>query len=315
MNPKQGVAMDNIQFKNIKKDFITFLEIERNCSANTISAYNNDLNLFIAFWDNLSLEEQKLLSLRQVIERYLVSLYYKKIDKRTIARKFSAFSSFARYANSIGFSINLHLQRPKVDKKLPVFLSVDEIFYLLDTIKESDLNSRYPIRDKTILELLYATGIRCAELINIKLKDIDFNNQTIRIKGKGSVERIVLFGSKADEKIKQYITKERGASQEPESYLFLNNRQQKLTSRSIQRICIMFRKFLKIDKPLTPHKMRHSFATHLLNQGADLRAVQELLGHKTLSSTEKYTHVSLEQLTKMCDTIHPINRMLNADDE
>lgn len=315
MNSKHGVAMDIIQFKDIKKDFITFLEVERNCALNTISAYNNDLNLFISFWEKLSTDEQKLLSLRQVIERYLVSLYYKKIDKSSIARKFSAFSSFARYANAFGFNLNLHLQRPKIDKKLPVFLSVDEIFYLLDSVKESDLPSRYPLRDKTVLELLYATGIRCAELVNIKLKDIDFTNQTIRIKGKGSVERIVLFGSKAHEKIERYITKERGASQEAESYLFLNNRQQKLTPRSIQRICIMFRKFLKIDKPLTPHKMRHSFATHLLNQGADLRAVQELLGHKTLSSTEKYTHVSLEQLTKICDTIHPINRMLNADDE
>ena len=165
------------------------------------------------------------------------------------------------------------------------------------------------------MELLYATGIRCAELVNIQLKDIDFTQQTIRIKGKGSVERMVLFGTKAQEKINLYISKERGGSRDPESYLFLNNRQQKLTTRSVQRIFIMFRKFLKIDKPLTPHKMRHSFATHLLNQGADLRAVQELLGHKTLSSTEKYTHVSLEQLTKMCDTIHPINRMFNSDDE
>lgn len=315
MNPNQGVAMDIIQFKNIKKDFITFLEVERNFSPNTVSAYNNDLNLFISFWETLSVDQQKLLSLRQIIERYLVSLYYKKIDKNSIARKFSAFSSFARYAQSVGFTLNFHLQRPKIDKKLPVFLSVDEIFHLLDTIKESDLASRYPLRDKTILELFYATGIRCAELVNITLQDIDFTHQTIRIKGKGNIERIVLFGAKAHEKIKLYIEKERGGTQEAQSPLFLNNRQQKLTPRSVQRIFIMFRKFLKIDKPLTPHKMRHSFATHLLNQGADLRAVQELLGHKTLSSTEKYTHVSLEQLTKMCDTLHPINRMFHADDE
>lgn len=307
--------MDIIQFKNIKQDFITFLEVERNCAHNTVSAYNNDLNLFIEFWEHLSLDEQKLLSLRQVIERYLMSLYYKKINNNSIARKFSAFSSFARYAQSVGITIDLKLKRPKIDKKLPVFLSVDEIFYLLDTVKESDLPTRYPLRDKTILELFYATGIRCSELVNIKIKDVDFSQQTIRIKGKGSVERLVLFGQKAQEKIQLYINKERGGSLDPETHLFLNNRQEKLTTRSIQRMFIMFRKLLKIDKPLTPHKMRHSFATHLLNQGADLRAVQELLGHKTLSSTEKYTHVSLEQLTRMCDTIHPINRMFNADDE
>jgi site-specific recombinase XerD len=307
--------MDIIQFKNIKQDFIIFLEVERNCAHNTVSAYNNDLNLFIEFWEHLSVDEQKLLSLRQVIERYLMSLYYKKINNNSIARKFSAFSSFARYAQSVGITIDLKLKRPKIDKKLPVFLSVDEIFYLLDTIKESDLPTRYPLRDKTILELFYATGIRCSELVNIKIKDLDLSQKTIRIKGKGSVERIVLFGQKAQEKMELYINKERGGSLDPETHLFLNNRQEKLTTRSIQRMFIMFRKLLKIDKPLTPHKMRHSFATHLLNQGADLRAVQELLGHKTLSSTEKYTHVSLEQLTRMCDTIHPINRMFNADDE
>jgi integrase/recombinase XerC len=307
--------MDIVQFKDIKQDFITFLEVERNCSPNTVSAYNNDLNLFIDFWQHLPVDDQKLLSLRQVIERYLMSLYYKKINNNSIARKFSAFSSFARYAQSLGITLELKLKRPKIDKKLPIFLSVDEIFYLLDTVKESDLPTRYPQRDKTILELFYATGIRCSELVNIKIKDIDLTSRTIRIKGKGSIERLVLFGQKAQEKIQLYINKERGSSKEAETYLFLNNRQEKLTTRSIQRMFIMFRKLLKIDKPLTPHKMRHSFATHLLNQGADLRAVQELLGHKTLSSTEKYTHVSLEQLTRMCDTIHPINRMFNADDE
>jgi site-specific recombinase XerD len=307
--------MDITIFKQVKDDFITFLEVERNCSPNTVSAYRRDLDLFLTFWEKLSQDSQIFLSLRQVVERYLVSLYYQKITNSSIARKFSAFSSFARYAQSQGMKLNITLKRPRIDKKLPVFLSVDEIFHLLDSVKDEDLDTKYPQRDKSMLELLYATGIRCSELVNITLQDIDFANKTIRIKGKGSVERIVLFGEKAQKKVEQYIALERGGSTDGLSPLFMNHRQGKLTPRSVQRIFIMFRKFLKVEKQITPHKVRHSFATHLLHQGADLRVVQELLGHKTLSSTEKYTHVSLEQLTRICDTMHPINRILDADDQ
>ena len=166
------------------------------------------------------------------------------------------------------------------------------------------------LNNKAIFETFYATGIRCSELINITLGDIDFKHKTMRISGKGRKERIVLFGNKAKNKIEQYVKTERNGSDSPETTLFLNYRGNKLTTRSVQRVFAMFRQFLKIDKPITPHKIRHSFATHLLNQGVDLRVVQELLGHKTLASTEKYTHVSLEDLARMCDSIHPINKML-----
>ena len=204
----------------------------------------------------------------------------------------------------------LKLKRPRIDKKLPVYFSVDEIFHLLDSIKNEELPTRHPIRDKAIFELLYATGVRCSELVNICIKDIDMESKVIRIIGKGKKERLVLFGIKAQEKIVEYFHKERPVVEHQHEPLFLNYRYGKLTSRSVQRIIKMFRLFLRIERPLTPHKLRHSFATHLLNQGADLRAVQELLGHKTLSSTEKYTHVSLENLARLCDSIHPINAML-----
>lgn len=296
-----------LEFKEKKNEFLLYLEVEKNFSANTTRAYTSDLEQFILFWEQLPTDSAQQLTIRQIIERYLMSLFYKKIDKSSIARKFSCFKSFERFLTTQGIKLNLKLKRPRVDKKLPVYLSVDEIFYLLDSIKDEELLSRTPSRDKAILELLYATGIRCSELTNIEIQDINMKEKTIRIKGKGNSERIVLFGQKAHEKIKIYCEKERSSVKTGDEKLFLNNRFEQLTARTIQRIVENFRKFLKIQRPITPHKIRHSFATHLLNQGADLRAIQELLGHKTLLSTEKYTHVSLEDLATMCEKIHPLN--------
>ncbi len=298
------------EFKEKKAAFLTHLQVERNLSKHTLKAYESDLRQFTDFWESLSTQEQKVLTVRQIIERYLVSLFYKQIDKSSIARKFSCFKSFALFLQQHDITLNLHLKRPRLDKKLPIYLSVDEVFHLLDTVNDADLPTRSPLRDKTILELLYATGIRCSELVNIKLCDIDMGAKTIRIHGKGNKERIVLFGEKAKAKLIEYTTKERVPSVSSGEYLFLSNRKQRVTPRTVQRIIEMFRGFLKVDRPITPHKIRHSFATHLLNQGVDLRVVQELLGHQSLSSTEKYTHVSLDDLARMCDQIHPINALL-----
>jgi len=299
------------EFKEKKEEFLTYLQIERNLSEHTLRAYNNDLQQFITFWKQLSPDDKLHLSFRRTIERYLVSLFYQKIDKSSIARKFSCFKSFEKFLKSFGIKLNLQLKRPRLDKKIPIYLSVDEIFHLLDEINNEQLPTRYPIRDKTILELLYATGVRCSELTAIRLCDIDMENKTIRICGKGKKERIVLFGQKAKEQLLSYFQYERPAWHDRQEALFLNYRHRQLTSRSIQRIVKMFRGFLKVERPITPHKIRHSFATHLLNQGVDLRMIQELLGHETLTSTEKYTHVSLQDLAKLCNSIHPINTILN----
>lgn len=299
------------EFQEKKESFITHLHVERHLSAHTIRAYDSDLRSFIDFWQHrISKEEQTKLSIRQIIERYLVTLFYKKIDKQTIARKYSSFTSFAKFLKTYGISINLNLKRPRLDKKLPIYLSVDEIFHLLDTIADHELPSQHPIRDKAIFELLYATGIRCSELVTIKIRDIDMQQKTIRILGKGNQERIVLFGEKAKNKIQEYLLKERGPILTADEPLLVNRHRQQMTTRSIQRVFEMFRTCLKMDKHITPHKIRHSFATHLLNQGVDLRVVQELLGHKTIASTEKYTHVSLDDLSRMCNEIHPINKIL-----
>lgn len=303
--------MKKEEFEQHKEAFLLYLKVERNFSEHTLRAYYLDLNQFISFWSDMTDYDVHNLGLRQIIERYLVALFYKKISKSSIARKFSCFTSFERFLEGRGIELNLNLKRPRIDKKLPIYFSVDELFYLLDSIKSELLPTRYPIRDKTIFELLYATGVRCSELVNICVEDVDMEAKTIRILGKGKKERIVLFGIKAREKIVEYYAKERPEIQSQQEPLFLNYRYEKLTSRSVQRIIKMFRAFLPIERQLTPHKLRHSFATHLLNQGADLRVVQELLGHKTLATTEKYTHVSLENLSKLCESVHPINAMIN----
>ena len=298
------------EFQEKRDEFLTYLSVEKNLSEHTQRAYKLDIDQFIEFWRSMPTDDTKHLSCRQIVERFLISLFYKKIDKSSIARKFSCFKSFEKFLRTQGIKLDLKLTRPRLDKKLPIYLSVDEVFHLLDSVKDEELPSQRPLRDKAIFELMYATGIRCSELVNIKLSDIDLDNKTIRIIGKGNKERIVLFGNKAKERLVAYINSERPRTQRTDEKLFLNQWGSSLTSRSIQRIIAMFRQFLKVERAITPHKIRHSFATHLLSQGVDLRIIQELLGHKTVASTERYTHVSIERLSHLCDTIHPINNMI-----
>jgi len=299
-------------FKEKVKEFLSFMEIEKNVSYNTFRAYRADLSQIVDFWEHvLKSEPSAPHEIRGVIKRYIHSLFFKKITKASLARKISCLRSIGTYLRNEGINININFKAPRVERKIPTVLTVDEVFYLLDEIKVDDLPSKFPYRDKAILELLYATGVRCSELVNIKLQDIDFNNKSIMIFGKGRKSRMVLFGEKAKSVINKYLEKERAFTMNSKNsdYLFLNYVGEKITTRSIQRICEMFRKFLKVDKKITPHSIRHSFATHLLNQGADLRVVQELLGHKIISTTEIYTHVSSADLAKMCDDSHPLNNM------
>ncbi len=302
------------EFKIKISEFLTFIEVEKNLSAHTYRAYENDLNQLYLFWKNILKEQKVEIPFRQALERFLIMLYHKKAHKSSIARKLSSFQSFEKYVLKDGITLALNLKRPRIDKKLPIYLSIDEIFHLLDTIKNEDLPTKKPLRDKAIFELLYATGIRCSELVAITLATVDFKNKTIKICGKGKKERMVLFGNKAHDTLITYLEQERGPVIQHDEYLFLNYRHEPLTSRSVQRIIEMFRPFLKTERPITPHKIRHSFATHLLNQGTDLRVIQELLGHKTLASTEKYTHVSTTELITMFDQLHPANKF-NLDDK
>lgn len=299
------------QFKEKVGEWFVFLEVEKGVSGHTLRAYKGDIAQLIGFWERIEKQDPKVEnSIGQIAKRYIVSLFYKKISKASLCRKISCINSFQNFLKGQGINLHFDCKSPKRERKLPVVLSVDEIFYLLDSVPNERLTTQYPYRDKALLELTYATGARCSEIVNIKLQDISFPERTIRILGKGRKERLVLFGRKAEDALKKYLKEERpffnrrGNS----DYLFLNFKGGSLGARSVQRIFEMFRQFLKIDRKLTPHKLRHSFATHMLNQGVDLRVIKELLGHKSLSTTEIYTHVSSAELAKMCDEKHPLNR-------
>lgn len=299
-------------FKDKTSDFLAFLEVEKNVSSHTLRAYQSDLDQLADFWGQIAKRESsEQHALDRILRRYTVSLFYKKLSKRSLARKLSCLRSFQRFLEGMGIKLSINFKSPRLDKKLPGTLTVDEIFFLLDSIKHEDLPTKYPVRDKAIFELLYATGVRCSELVNIKLIDINATDRTIKVFGKGRKERIVLFGIKAGNALTYYLQEERPKMlrYEDNPFLFLNCQGEKLTTRSVQRIFEMFRKLLKIDRKLTPHKVRHSFATHLLNEGTDLRIIQELLGHKTIATTEIYTHVSNQQLAKMFDEKHPLNNL------
>ncbi len=304
--------MDQLVLSVKINDFLAFLEVEKNCSLHTLRAYESDLGQLNEFWVEANKRTPLLpQSFETMLRRYVVALFYKKITKRSLARKLSCLRSFQQFLQGQGINLALTIKSPKVERKLPVTLTVDEIFFLLDSVTEEELPSKFPHRDKTIFELFYATGIRCSELVNIKLEDISFDEKIIKIMGKGRKERIVLFGEKALQMMEKYLSLERPAlvTGPQERHLFLNYAGGSLTTRSIQRIFEMFRSFLRIDRNLTPHKIRHSFATHLLQEGVDLRIIQELLGHKTIASTEIYTHISNQQLAKMCDEKHPLNNL------
>lgn len=313
--------MDLERFQEAVTEFLLYLEVEKNVSPNTLRAYRSDLKQLIQFWERLAKTEKGIVdSMDAVVRRFIHALYFKKISTASLARKVSCLRSLANYLKTEGVIIPVDIKSPRITRKLPSILTVDEIFYLLDKIDDSTLPTRFPCRDRAAFELLYATGVRCSELVNMRLQDVDFDGKSVLVLGKGRKARIVLFGQKAKASLERYLTEERPylvqEKKAQEQFLFLNYSGGTLTTRSVQRIFQMFRKFLKIGRSLTPHKIRHSFATHLLNQGVDLRVVQELLGHETLATTQIYTHVSSAELAKMCDEKHPLNTMADlVDDE
>lgn len=276
----------------LKEEIVHFLQTiasERNISLHTLRAYASDLEHFASFWQELISREPIEVTLTMALERYFNMLHHKKISKASIARKMSCFKSFERYINH-SKQIELHLEfiRPRINNKLPVILGLDEIFFLLDKVQLTHHDTQFPYRDKAIFEMLYATGICCSELVNIQLKDIDPLKQTINITGKRKKTRLIPFGSACKNKLDLYITHERIKPKSEYEFLFLNYKHEQLTTRSVQRICNLFSSFLDGKKIITPHILRNSYATHLLQQGVDIKQVQELLGHATPASTEKY---------------------------
>ncbi len=307
--------MDFTLFLEHRKKFIENLSTERNLSAHTLRAYNSDLEQIELFWARAnSKEKEKNIGFDEIIQRYIVALFYKKLSKPSLARKLSTVRSFKKYLETVNIEVAFDVKSPRIDKKLPAVLSEQEIGLVLDSITDEQLNSSHPLRDRAVMEILYATGVRSSELSEMRVENVNFQEKTIKIKGKGKKERIVLFNDSAKKKLLRYMTQERNAllADIPDhGILFINHTGTQLTPRSVQRVCERFRACLPVDRPLTPHKLRHSFATHLLNHGANLRVVQELLGHNSLTTTEIYTHVSPQQLKALAVSKHPLNKREN----
>ncbi|KAB7708042.1 tyrosine recombinase XerC [Bacillus aerolatus] len=294
-------------FNNYLQSFIQYLQIEKHYSNYTIQFYHYDIEEFFKFTSEQSLKKLDDIQYFDV-RLYLTTLHEKQMSRSTIARRISSLRSFFRFLareNVITVNPFSLVQQPKGAKKLPSFFYEEEMEELFAVCEGEE---PLKIRNKAMLELLYATGIRVSECTGIELKHIDFDLSVLLVKGKGNKERYVPFGSFAHEAIERYIATARNflmKSADNHTILFVNHRGSPLTPRGIRHILTKLIEEASLTRKIHPHMLRHTFATHLLNNGADLRTVQELLGHEHLSSTQVYTHVTKEHLRKTYLTHHP----------
>lgn len=289
--------------RNITR-FLVYLEGEKNASEHTTKNYKIDLREFFAF-----LKDKEVYSIDYLdIRRFLSHLREKQYSKSSVSRKLACLRSFFKFLareNIIPSNPAASISTPKKDKKLPLFLELEEVEKLLEAPAGTSNSDK---RDRAILETLYGSGIRVSELMGLNCDDIDFFSGLIKVKGKGKKERIVPIGSKAVSalqgylKIRSVFTKKNKTG---EKAFFLNKNGTRLTDRSVRRVMEKHAKNIALNKDISPHTLRHSFATHLLDRGADLRSVQELLGHVNLSTTQIYTHVSTKKLKEAYEEAHP----------
>lgn len=290
--------------------FLDYLRVEKNASALTLVSYRTDLaQLFSFLADNYSVPRDdistELLNHKSVRE-YLMQMQEQGMSRSTMARKLAALRSFVRYLcreNILQNNPIAAVSTPKQDKRLPKFLYPLEIQILLDA---PDTSKPLGLRDKAVLETLYAAGLRVSELVGLSINNLYFDEELIKVFGKGSKERIVPLGSQAMSSLKNYLLKGRPHLQKgPTEALFLNRFGTQLSERSVRNIINKYVKEVALNQKVSPHTLRHSFATHLLNAGADLRSVQELLGHVKLSTTQIYTHITTENIQQVYHETHP----------
>lgn len=290
--------------------FLDYLRYERKASNHTIASYGRDLQQFSLFAQN---EGLKLASLDHIgVRRFLAYLHGLGLTRASVARKLHALRSFLSYAREKGWideNAAKIVGTPKKEKKVPGFLTEEEINLFLDLPGTDDPLAR---RDRAILELLYATGIRVSELVGLDEDDLNLKDRLIRVRGKGQKERIVPFGRKAAESLQAYLpvrsllwSKSSSVKDATFKAIFLNTRGTRLSCRSVQRIVRKYLERRALQRKISPHSLRHSFASHLLSRGADVRAIQELLGHESLATTEKYTHLDLRHLMEVYKRSHP----------
>lgn len=292
--------------KELLNKYVRYLELERSISPMTVRNYANDIRGFLDFLGGNGIDSLDKVT-RSTLRSYLGSLQERGIARASISRKLSALRSFYRYLareNMADVDALSTLSAPKLEKRLPTFLTTDEILQLLQAPGASTPQG---LRDRAILELLYAAGLRLSEIVTLDLNDVDLVSRQIRVWGKGAKERMVLMGRPAAEALKLYIKLGRIKLQgrADTQALFLNRYGERIAERRIQHIVRKYARQAGLDMRVFPHIMRHTFATHMLDGGADLRAVQELLGHARLSSTQVYTHVTQRQIRRTYLAAHP----------
>lgn len=298
--------MDNVDkelIDNYMYEYLEYIIKEKNYSILTMSSYYKDYKEFYEYLKNINSNSKEIT--KEKLKGYIKSLYNKD-SPRTVCRKISSIKSLYKYLvrkDIVSLNISEILVYPKKKKSLPEYIEYDDVIKLIDETKDS----KFPYRDRLIFELLYDTGLRVSELVNIKLSDINKEEREIRVFGKGSYERIVYFGDYGYDALNEYLNNERCKllNTKESDYLLLNKYGDKITDRGIRLIVDNTMKKASLNKHVSPHTLRHTFATHLLNDGCDIRSVQELLGHKSLSTTEVYTHVSNERLREVYYKNHP----------
>ena len=294
------------------KQFEQYLQVEKNASEHTCRNYLLDLGEFDSFLTQrgpayVSGVEQ----INNLTIRGFMGQLAKNNKKSSQARKLSTLRTFFKFLvreNVIAQNPASAVRTPKLDKYLPQHLTVDEAFALLDSVPASDPAHA---RDRAILEVLYSTGIRVSEMVGLNRNDLELNLGIIKVRGKGRKERIVPIGKKAIAALNHYLQKSENLLPEGQRGnipVFLNSRAGRLTTRSVGRLIDKYVKHCGLQRNISPHSIRHSFATHLLNAGADLRAIQELLGHVNLSTTQRYTHLNIDKLMEVYDRAHPRSR-------
>jgi tyrosine recombinase XerC len=286
--------------------FLEFMRVERNASEKTLRNYSHALNAYISWrgegfvsWRDCTAEDFRV---------YLFELMKQELARSTIRLRFAALRSFYKFLvlrRGLPVSPLAEVQLPKLERKLPVVLNLSQMEQLLEMPKKVDLPPRakpwQPARDVAVMELFYSSGLRVSELVALDVEDVDFLSETVRVMGKGGKERMVPVGSFAMEAIQIY----RQQAQVHTGALFLNKSMKRLSARSVQMLLKKYLQASDIGFDVTPHKLRHSFATHMLDHGADLRSVQTLLGHASLSTTQIYTHVTKERMREAYDAAHP----------
>jgi integrase/recombinase XerC len=314
--------------KSAVNQFLNYLRVVRNASPHTLRSYESDLGQFLEFLTPPRSEPPALADITHLLIReFIAHLHDHHLERSSIARKLAAIRSFFKFAVREGMVVRnpaRMVATPKLPKRIPSVMSAEDLNTFLDGVVAAppgklsrrsrpdvaEQNRLLVKRDRAILEMLYAAGLRVSELTGLNLDDMDRKEMILRVRGKGSKERIVPYGTKAEQAVEAYVPVREAILRRAKSRgdfraVFLNQHGTRLTSRSVARILKKYARLFNINLDLHPHSLRHAFATHLLTDGADLRAIQELLGHSSLSTTQRYTHASIRQLLEVYDKAHP----------